>query len=160
LRHSVSDNSTAVGRFGAYTYDYAQSPVTPDSVRWQANGTASFNSSGVTFPGSGGSLISLPAISGTNPADYEIKTTLAIPYGSGTYILFFRTDSAYDQSGGGSYVSVELTVGGPGYGAVVVNQRTGGSSMQISGGSVALHDGITFRATIQGACCGSILTTL
>jgi hypothetical protein len=68
---------TVSSAFAAYTYDYSQSPVIADTTRWQTNGTAAFNSAGVTFPGAGGSLVSKLAISGASSADYEINTTLA-----------------------------------------------------------------------------------
>ena len=45
---------TVGSAFAAYTYDYSQAPVITDATRWQTNGTAAFNSSGVTFPGAGG----------------------------------------------------------------------------------------------------------
>ncbi len=97
---------TVGSAFATYTYDYSQAPVISDATRWQTNGTATFNSAGVTFPGAGGSLISKVAISGASSADYEINTTLAITPNSGTYILFFRTGSASVEPGSGNYLSV------------------------------------------------------
>jgi RHS repeat-associated protein len=137
--------------FAAYTYDYSQAPVISDATRWQTNGTATFTSAGVTFPGAGGSLISQIAISGASAADCEINTTLGLTStAGGTYILFFRTDSASDQPGVGNYLSVELTTLGTGGGSVSVRQSSSGTSTQLSVVSIAVHDGMTFRATIQG----------
>ena len=136
---------------GGYVYDYSQTPVISDATRWQTNGTAAFNSSGVTFPGAGGSLISKIAVSGASSADYEINTTLAITPNSGTYILFFRTDSSSVQPASGSYLSVELTSLSDGSGSLVVQQSVSGTTTMISSTSIHISNGMIFRATIQGS---------
>ena len=93
--------------FGQYSYDYSNSPVIQDSARWSTNGGSNVSISDVlTFSGTGGSLIDLPAISGANSSDYEVKSTLAGLSSGSTYIHFHRASSGTVQAGSGSYVSV------------------------------------------------------
>jgi hypothetical protein len=57
----------AAAGLAQYTWDYTKTPVVPDSTRWNENGSYGFTGSGVSFPGAGGSLISIPGIPITNP---------------------------------------------------------------------------------------------
>ena len=136
-----------------YTYDYTSSPVSSDASRWQNNG-GTFSGTLVNFSGSGGSLISLEAISGTNSNDSETDTTLALKGGGGTYIQFFRANSTSVQAGSGSYVSVEIaTPSGftsPGAATLKVNQCASGTVTQIGSASITATDGMTVKSVIWG----------
>jgi hypothetical protein len=141
--------------FGAYTYDYSESPVIADSTRWSSNGSPSFSSTGVTFSGSGGSLISQVPISvesGGSQNDYEVNTTLALNSGGGTYIHFLRASSNTVEAGSGSYVSVELVIpsgfSGSGAATLNVNQCTNGTVTQLGSGIVTASNGMTLRTVI------------
>ena len=145
--------------YGAYTYDYSENPVITDSTRWSSNGSPSFSSLGVTFSGSGGSLISSIPISvesGGSQNDYEVNTTLALNSGGGTYIHFFRTNSGAVQSGSGTYLSAELVVpsGFSSPGAATLNikgkQSVNGSVIQFGSTSVTASNGMTMRTVIWG----------
>jgi hypothetical protein len=136
----------AVRAFGAgYVYDYWESPVIADSTRWSSNGSPSFSSTGVSFS-SAGSLISIPAISGVNPNDYEVNTTLAIKAGGADFIQFLRAANGRVTPGSGSYVSVELTVpaGFPngGQGTLCVYQYVNGSATGLAGLYATVADGM------------------
>jgi hypothetical protein len=142
----------ATTAFGQYVYDYVKSPVVSDTSRWSSNGSPAFTSSGVTFAGAGGSLISIPAISGSNSNDYEVTSTVALKAGGGTYIHFFRTSSGTVQSGSGSYLSAELVIPtgftSPGFATLNINQSVSGQITQVGSTTVTATDGMTLRTVI------------
>ena len=144
----------AAAAFGQYTYDYSESPVISDSTRWSTNGSPSFTSLGVTFSSAGGSLISIPAISGASSSDYEVNSTLALKSGGGTYIHFFRTSSGTVPAGWGRYRSAEIDFPGgftsPGTATLNINQCTSGTVTLLASASVTATDGMTFRTVIFG----------
>jgi hypothetical protein len=139
--------------WASYSYDYSQNPVIADSSRWRTNGSVSFASYGATFPGGGGSLISVPAISGT-PGDYEVNSTLALKSAGGTYIEFLRADSTSVTAGSGSYTSVELVIPtgfvSPGAATLNINQCVSGTVTQIASQSTVATDGMAVRSIIFG----------
>ncbi len=152
--------------FGQYTWDYTKDPVVSDSTRWNTNGSPTFGSGGVTFSGSGESLISIPAIPianpttnlaepGTSSSDYEVNTVLSLQYpGGGTFIHFLRTSADTVVSGSGSYISVELAIPtgftSPGTAYLHINQCVSGTVTSLGGGTITATSGMTLRSVIYG----------
>jgi len=140
--------------FGQYTWDYSKNPVVSDTTRWSTNGSPTYGSYGVNFSGSGGSLISIPAISGTNSSDYEETSTLAINGALGTYIHFLRASGGTVQAGSGSYVSVELVIPtgftSPGTATLNINKCVAGTVTSLGSTSIAASNGMTLRTIIFG----------
>ena len=141
------------GYASAYTYDYSKNPVVADSTRWNTNGTVTFGSGGASFSSGGGSLIDLPTISGANPNDYEIISTLYVAAGDygGTFIHFMRASSSTVVSGSGSYVSAELAVPNTGQLTLKINSCVSGVVTTLS--TVSNIRGlatVTFRTVIWG----------
>lgn len=78
-----------------------------------------------------------PAVSGTNPNDYEVLTRMFLtPLGGQNYVTFLRASSNSVQAGQGSYISVELNNTAPGAVALVVNQCVNGVVTQLMGGGM------------------------
>ena len=109
---------------------------------------------GVTFSGSGGSLISQVPISvetGGSQNYYEVNTTLALNSGGGTYIHFLHANSTA-VVGSGSYISVELTVpsgfSGSAAAVLVINQCINGTITQLSVTTVTASNGMILRSVI------------
>ena len=126
-----------------------------DSSRWSTNGSPAYGSYGVNFSGSsGGSLISIPAITGANSNDYEVTSTLAINGGGGTYIHFLRTSGGTVQAGSGSYVSVELVIPSgftsPGTATLNVNKCASGTVTLLGSVSITATNGMTLRIVVFG----------
>ena len=138
--------------FGQYVWDYSKNPVVSDGTRWSTNGSPAYGSYGVNFSGSGGSLISIPAISGVNPSNYEIRSTLAINGGGGTYIHFFRTSGGTVQAGSGSYLSAEVVIPSgftsPGAATLNFNQCVSGTVTTLGSTSITATNGMEFRTIL------------
>jgi RHS repeat-associated protein len=147
-------NLCVVAGFGQYVWDYSVNPVYSDTTRWSSNGGPSYGSNGVNFSGSGGSLISIPAISGVNSSNYEVTSTLTITGGGGTYIHFFWTSGGTVQAGSGSYVSAEIVIPGgftsPGNATLNINQCVSGTVTNLSSSSITATNGMTFRTVLVG----------
>jgi hypothetical protein len=154
MKRPIALLAVCAGSLGAYTYDYSQSPVIQDSVRWATNGSPTYTSSGVNFGGAGGSLISIPAMTGQYPDSYEVDTTLSLKSGGGTYIQFLRTNSSTVQTGSGTYLSIEIVVPtgwtSPGYAQLNVNQCVNGSVTQLAGTTVTASDAMVLRTILIG----------
>ena len=140
-----------------YAYDYSKSPVIADGTRWNSNGSPTYPSLGVTFAGSGGSLISIPTISvesGGASNDYEVNTTYTLNSGGGTYIQFLRASSDTVVAGSGSYISVELVIpssfSGSASATMNINQCTNGSVTTIGTTTITATNGMTLRSVIFG----------
>ena len=111
--------------FGQYSYDYSKSPVIQDSARWSTNGGSNVSVSDVlTFSGTGGSLIDLPAISGANSGDYEVKSTLA---GLPAVAHIFISTGRFRHGAGGER---ELRFGGTGGAVSIHKPRPGDAEYQ------------------------------
>ncbi len=142
--------------FGQYTWDYTKNPVVSDTTRWSSNGSPSYGSYGANFSGSGGgSLISTPAISGSNSSDYEVTSTLALNSGGGTYIHFFRTSGGTVESGSGSYFSAEIVVPSsftsPNAVTLNIKQCVNGTVTLLGSTLISAANGMTFRTIIFGS---------
>ena len=136
--------SAATG-LGQYVYE------PPDDSRWVWNGTAATTVTytptttyELAFPGAGGSFMSRTPIAGMsrtpiagpNPNDYEVKSSLGLKAGGGTYIQFVRADSALVQPGAGSYLSAEIAMpaafSGTGIATLNLNQCVSGTVTQLA----------------------------
>jgi hypothetical protein len=112
--------------YGQYVYD---SVAAAGSWSWATNGTVTAGPP-ANFSGTGGSIISNTAVSGS-ATDYEAASTLAVTAGGGTYIHFLRTSANTLVAGSGSYLSAEIVVPAgftsPGTATLNINQCTSGS---------------------------------
>jgi hypothetical protein len=103
---------------------------------------------------SGGSFIFNPPVSGTNPNDYEVRSTLYLNGGGGTYIHFLRANSSSVQPGTGSYISAEVVVPNTltsyTMGTLNVNQCINGTVTQLAGTGISITNGMTLRTVIFG----------
>ncbi len=157
--------SVATG-FGQYVYDSTDgwSGYAPIGSRWAQNGSPTLTYNGppsyspyvnLAFPGTGGSLIDVVPLSGSNPNDYEVQSTLGLKAGGGTYIQFLRAGSNAVQAGTGSYVSAEIVMPpaftGTGTATLNVNQSVNGVLTQLASTSITATDGMTFRTVIFGS---------
>ena len=129
----------------AWDYSYIGGPYTNN---WTQNGDQTYASA------SGGSNIWNVAVSGVNPNNYDIDTSIYPSAGGGTYIHFLRASSTSVLPGSGSYISVQITpaanwVSG-GSATLVVNQCVSGTISQIGGTTIALHSGDVLRSAIFG----------
>ena len=157
--------------FGQYAWDYSSNPVVADATRWSTSGSPTYGYYyGLNFSGSGGSLISIPAIPvqdpttglvipGTSSSDYEVTSTLALNSGGGTYIHFFRAGTGTVLAGpttcSGIYVSVEIVIPSgftsPGPATVNFNKCVAGmiSIPQRDDHGDERHDGSNYDAWAQ-----------
>lgn len=142
-----------------YYYDYSYPLANAAAPTWQFNGWAFVASYGAYFPygsSSGGSLIYQPAVSGSNPNDYEISANYEVNEAGGTYISFVRaTNNAWP--GNGSYVSVEMVVPSTwcGCGATVpaqlnINQTINGVTTQLGSTAVTYPTHGFLRTVVFG----------
>jgi hypothetical protein len=134
--------------FGQYVYDSAAGAGT---WSWATNGSVTTGPP-ANFSGTGGSIISNTAVSGT-ATDYEAASTLTLAGGGGTYIHFLRT-SANTVAGSGSYLSAEIVVPSgftsPGAATLNINQCTSGSITLVASTSITATNGMTFRTILWG----------
>ena len=142
---------TALAQSSNFVWDY--SGWGPDlryggsAYGWVVNGDGTFASTG------GGSDMWPTGVSGANPNDYEINTTLLLNSPGGTYMHFLRAATTV-VPGSGSYISVELAVPSnwQSGGAVplAVNQCVNGTVTQLASTSVPLHPGDALRSIVFG----------
>jgi hypothetical protein len=132
----------------AYTWDFTSSTPWDGSGSFASNGSKQVTSGGVTFSG-GGSMIWTPAVSGTNPNDYDVQSSLSVAHGN-TFIHFLRASSTSVQSGSGSYVSAELVTSGPGLATLNIKQCVSGTVSLLAGAQATVTSSTTFRTVIFG----------
>ena len=146
--------ASAAAAFGQYAYDYT-GPVTSSSVT--QNGAVDSWSPVAQF-NTGGSLIWTPTVTGVNPDNYEVNTTVALAPGGGTYVHYLRaTSNALLYPGGctGSFYAVALTVPGTytyggAAGAMNFYGCTAGSLWWFGSASPAVLNGSTLRTVVFG----------
>jgi hypothetical protein len=96
--------AAAAAAFGqanfVWDYNYIGGPY-PNN--WTQNGDSTYMSA------SGGSSIWNVPVSGTNPNDYNVDSSIYPGGGGGTYMHFLRANSTSVLPGHGSYISVEVT---------------------------------------------------
>ena len=132
-----------------YVWDYSGiGPYTGYANGWVVNGDATFAAA------SGGSALWPTTVTGVNPNDYEINTTLLLKAAGGTYMHFLRANSTSVLPGTGSYISVEYAVPSNWQSGatvpVAINQCISGTVTQLGSASVPLHDGDTIRSIVWG----------
>jgi RHS repeat-associated protein len=134
-----------LGQSPLFVWDYAYPPGGTGSFAY--NGDATFSAS------TGGSEIWTATVSGANPNDYEVYTTLSLKSAGGTYMHFLRAGTTVTP-GVGSYISVEITVPSGwhsgGSAPIAVNQCSSGTITNIASTSISLHDGDTVRSVVWG----------
>ena len=144
----------AAGLQGQYAYD-GQLAGTWNGTAYTASVSGAWPPVSYTsFTGSGGgSVIDTATVSGSNPNDYEVKSTLYVT-GPGTLVHFLRANSTSVQPGSGSYISAEIAVplGAASYTAATlnVNQCVNGTVTQLGSTSITVFSGMTFRTVIFG----------
>lgn len=130
-----------------FVWDYFGYGISISSSGFTVNGDGTFASS------SGGAAIWQNTVTGANPNDYEMNTTLTPNSPGGTYMHFLRA-SLNALPGSGSYISVEISVpsgwksGGPA--TLAVRQCSNGTVTQLDGASISLHTGDTLRSVVWG----------
>ena len=139
----------ALAQTAGYVWDYTgQGPSPPFYYGFVVNGDLTFGSA------SGGSAMWPATVSGINPNDYEISTSLMPTAGGGTYMHFLRAAPTTVLPGTGNYISVELAVplGWQAGGAVplAIKQCLNGTVTQLAGTSVPLHNGDVMRSVVWG----------
>jgi RHS repeat-associated protein len=135
--------STNGGWAETFNPNYAQIPGTWD---YYIGGFLTFSSSG--------SMGLIPAISGPNPNDYEVNSTLGLKSGYGTYINFMRASSTSVVAGQGSYISAEIVMPASfqqtGTATLNINQCVNGTVTRLAQTEILATDGMQFRTVVFG----------
>jgi hypothetical protein len=138
----------ALAQSAGYVWDYSGYGAFAGYGGGVLNGDTTLASAG------GGSAIWPTTVSGANPNDYEVNTSLLLKTAGGTYMHFLRAATTTVLPGIGTYISVELAVPSnwQAGGAVPlsVNQCVNGSLIQLAGTTVPLHDGDVLRSAVWG----------
>lgn len=148
----------AVAGAQAYTYDYSEPNLQyRQQGVWYTNGyfnpSGSYVEFGVQGSGTAGaSIIYGTAVSGANPNDYEVASTIEA-YSGATFIHFMRASSnAYP--GVGSYISAELVVpvlgGASAASTLNINQCVNGTVTRLGSAQVTGSNYMSFRTVIFG----------
>ncbi len=148
-----------------YSYDYSQSPVASDVSHWQTNGAMTFQSFGVSFGSSAGSMIYTPAISGSSANDYEVNTTVSLKSAGGIYALYFRANSATVNgcTATAAYISIEFNLqyfsvaSGSQYVPYTIKRCSAGSLTTYLSSNYLVRDGISVRAVVHDSGASTYL---
>jgi len=138
----------------AYTWDFISGPLSTGSGSFQSNGyVQNVNGGGVSFQ-SGGSMIWTPAVSGTNPNDYDIESTFQTSGNvNDRFIHFLRAASTSVQFDVGSYISAELDITAGQSGATLnIEQGVPGNVYLLASAqvTVGIAASTTFRTVVFG----------